>query len=143
MTYQRLILKDGGRVVCELSDDSKMLGFYSVTSGMEIHVIDTDPFSLSRNGGLTDVSLVQKYKMSDEEYAKRKGTLRSYVKDQKEKNPNFKLLPKGVAQPTNEPPPDASSCTHVTLGSRCEIAPGARRGVVAFIGEIAKSGYWV
>ena len=70
MTHQRLILKRNGEMVCEMSDDSKMLGFYSVESGNEIHVIDTDPFSLSRGGGLTDVSLVEKYKMDDETYSK-------------------------------------------------------------------------
>ena len=52
---------------------------------MEIHIIDTDPFSLSRGGGLSDVSLVQKYKMSEEDYDKKKGTLRDYIREQKQK----------------------------------------------------------
>jgi hypothetical protein len=56
--HQRLILKQSGETLCELSDNKRMLGFYSVSSGMEIHIIDTDPFSLSRGGGLTDTSLV-------------------------------------------------------------------------------------
>lgn len=47
-----------------------MLGFYGVQSGMEIHVIDNDPFSLSRMGGLEDVSKIQKYRMSEEDYDK-------------------------------------------------------------------------
>ena len=37
--YQRLILKEQGSVICEMSDNSRMLGFYSVASGMEIHII--------------------------------------------------------------------------------------------------------
>jgi Ubiquitin-like domain len=45
-----------------------MLGFYGVESGMEIHVVDADPFSMSRGGGLEDVSLVKKYRMSEEDY---------------------------------------------------------------------------
>jgi hypothetical protein len=44
--------------VCEMPDDDRPLGFYGVRSGMEIHVIDTDPFSLARGGGLDDVSQV-------------------------------------------------------------------------------------
>ncbi len=83
--HQRLILKESGRMICEMADNNKMLGFYSVSSGMEIHIIDTDPFSLSRGGGLTDVSLVQKYKMSEEDYDKKKGTLRDYIREQKQK----------------------------------------------------------
>jgi hypothetical protein len=47
---QRLILKDGGQAIAHLDDDSKMLGYYSAESGMEIHIIDTDPFSMSRGG---------------------------------------------------------------------------------------------
>lgn len=146
--FQRLILKDSGRVICEMGDDNKMLGFYSVISGMEIHVIDTDPYSLSRNGGLQDVSLVEKYKMSEDDYSKRKGTMRSYIQEQRAKDPKFKLRPKGAPpapEPSNEPPPDASTCAHVAIGSRCQCAPGARRGVVAFIGEFpdSKRGHWV
>lgn len=33
-----------------MDDDDKPLGFYSPQNGMTIHVIDTDPFSLSRDG---------------------------------------------------------------------------------------------
>ena len=42
--YTRLILRSDGRDIREMSDDSRMLGFYSIESGMEIHIIDTDPF---------------------------------------------------------------------------------------------------
>ena len=41
-----------------MPDDTRPLGFYGVRSGMTIHVIDTDPFSLARGGGLDDVSQV-------------------------------------------------------------------------------------
>jgi hypothetical protein len=49
MTVNRLILKEKGQQICEMWDNTKMLGFYSVKSGMEIHIIDTDPFSLRYN----------------------------------------------------------------------------------------------
>ena len=157
--HQRLILKDGGRVICEMTDNLRMLGFYSVVSGNEIHVIDTDPFSLSRNGGLTDVSLVEKYRISDENYDKRQNTIRQYIRDQRAKDPNFKLKPKstpataggagfsgfGAGAVPEGPPPGPESVEGVTVGSRCEVMPGARRGVVRFVGEAAvlKAGFWV
>ena len=47
---QKLVLKDGGQPIAHLNDDSKMLGYYSAQSGMEIHIIETDPFSMSRGG---------------------------------------------------------------------------------------------
>ena len=73
------------------ADDDKMLGYYSLQCGMAIHCIDVDPHSGSRGGGYEDVSLVEKYKMSDEEYAKRKGTLRDWAKEQKKKDNTFTL----------------------------------------------------
>ena len=141
-------------MICEMSDNSRMLGFYSVASGMEIHVLDTDPFSLSRGGGLTDVSLVEKYRMSDEAYDQRKGTMRDFIRQQREKDPNYKLKPKagpGVpGAPTDAaepaaPPPGVESVTNIAVGQRCEVMPGARRGVVMFVGELEglKPGYWV
>ena len=37
--HQRLILRSDGRDICEMSDNKRMLGFYSVESGMEIYII--------------------------------------------------------------------------------------------------------
>lgn len=114
---------------------------------MEIHVIDHDPFSLSRNGGLTDVSLVQKYTISEEAYDKRKGTMRDFIRQQREKDPNYKIKAKQPAssEPVN-PPPGEESVTGMKVGDRCEVQPGARRGTVKFIGEISQisaGGFWV
>lgn len=138
-----------------------MLGFYSVESGMEIHVIDTDPYSLSRGGGLTDTSLIEKYKMSDEVYNQRKGTLREFIREQREKDPNYKLKPKSapfsnVKATTNQENPDETpidipadigpeSVIGINIGDRCQVMPGKRRGSVQFIGEVPqlKEGYWV
>ena len=143
--HQRLILKEHGHQICEMYDNTKMLGFYSVVSGMEIHIIDTDPFSLSRGGGLTDTSLVQKYKMDDEVYEKRKGTMREFIKKKREADPNFKLNLKGPADSTviSKEIPGPETVEGITIGNRCELTPGARRGTVKFIGEIGKSGWWV
>lgn len=44
----------------------------------QLYVLDTNPQSLSAQGWLEDVSKVQKYVMSDEEYGKREGTYRAY-----------------------------------------------------------------
>ena len=73
LSHMKLLLKEsgaGGAIIGPMDDDDKPLGYYGVRNGMEIHVIDTDPMSLSRGGGLDDVSLVQKYRMTDEDYDK-------------------------------------------------------------------------
>ena len=128
-----------------MSDNTKMLGYYSVLPGMEIHVIDTDPFSLSRGGGLTDASLVQKYRMDDEIYDKRKGTMREFIKKKREADPNFKLNLKGPVDSTvtSKEIPGPETVEEVTIGSRCELTPGARRGTIKFVGEIGTTGWWV
>jgi tubulin-folding cofactor B len=151
--YQQLLLKEQGHIICELSDNNRMLGFYNVQSGMEIHIIDNDPYSLSRNGGLTDVSLVEKFKLSDEAYDKRKGTMRDFIRNKRKEDPNYQLSAKARPDAAGAseaeaagPPPDASSVEGVAVGQRCEVMPGARRGTVRFVGEIEEisaGGYWV
>jgi len=155
---QRLILKSDGKELLELIDNNRMLGFYSVESGMEIHIIDTDPFSLSRGGGLTDTSLVEKYKMSDEDYDKRQNTLRSFMKAKKAEDPNFRLsvgstpmfggggASKSTASDEIIPIYGPDSVDGILSGSRCEVMPGRRRGTVKFVGEIEGlrgGGFWV
>jgi tubulin-specific chaperone B len=60
-----------GSMRTKLDDDRRKLGYYGVQSGMRIHVVDTDPFSLSRGGGLEDVNLIKKYEISEDDYDKR------------------------------------------------------------------------
>ena len=52
MGMVELHLKDAsGALLARMLDDDRMLGYYGVQSGMTIHVVDNDPFSLSRDGG--------------------------------------------------------------------------------------------
>ena len=75
-TFMRVLLKDPtGRVVCELDDDAKMLGYYSPSNNWIAHVQDDDPYSLSKGGGLEDVSLVEKYEISGRELHEARGQL--------------------------------------------------------------------
>jgi tubulin-folding cofactor B len=152
--WQSLILKDDGKPLCELDDETKKLGFYSVQSGMEIRVIDSDPHSRAKGGGLEDVSQVKKYVMSEEDYDKRKGTLRSYARDQVAKDPNFKFF--GKFKPRFQQEQEAKEgkvergiaefkdVEGMKVGDRCECQPGNRRGKVVFIDEtFFAPGVWV
>ena len=49
-----------------MNDDLKPLGYYSPMDGYTIYVIDTDPNSILSQ--LDDLSQVEKYMMSDEDY---------------------------------------------------------------------------
>ncbi|TMW69407.1 hypothetical protein Poli38472_001563 [Pythium oligandrum] len=142
------IVNSDGSPRFKLDDDRKMLGYYGVQSGMRLHVVDTDPFSLSRGGGLEDVSLIKKYEISEEDYDKREKTVRAYKRDQLAKDPNWKPKPMANAarapvDPATVPGPE--TVEHMRVGDRCEVQPGGRRGQVQFIGEVPEiaAGYWV
>eukprot|EP00937_MAST-01D_sp_MAST-1D-sp2_P004760 g4760.t1 len=153
--FQTLILRSCGANVCLMEDDSKKLGFYSVTSGMEVHVKDSNPHSGARGGGYEDVSLVEKYVMSEEDYNKRENTVRRFKRDKLAKEPDW-VPPSmvsaaemkkrmGVPQPEG-PPPGPESVEGIAVDARCEVQPGARRGAVRFVGEVAGlrgGGLWV
>ncbi|ETV94842.1 hypothetical protein H310_11508 [Aphanomyces invadans] len=148
--YMTLILKSGSTVIGTLDDERRMLGYYPVQHGMTLHVVDNDPFSLAKGGGLEDVSLVKKYEISEEDYDKRKNTVRNYKKEQLAKDPNWKppvLMGAGLRGVKNDYGPE--TVAGIEVGMRCEVAPGGRRGRVAYVGvvpELASSevgGHWV
>lgn len=88
---------------------------------------------------------VKKYEMTDEDYDKYPKSLRAYVRERRKVDPNFKLFPKGDATAPKQDVESPECISHITLGSRCEIQPGGRRGSVEFVGQIPAlaAGYWV
>ncbi len=149
----QLSLKDGsGRLVAELSDDSKMIGYYSPMDGWIVHCTDTNPYSLSANGGLEDVSLVQKYEMSDADYAKRDTNYRKWKAEKLAADPEWTLEKELHKNDPDWKPPEKITDEDymkdlvdgiVEVGMRCEVS-GGRRGEVAFVGKtVVGCGYWV
>ncbi|EXC48536.1 hypothetical protein L484_000576 [Morus notabilis] len=129
---------DTNSKISNLSDNSRPLGFYSPLDGYRIHVIDLDPSSVTSGGWLEDTSLVEKYKISDEDYQKRDGTFRKFKEKIASQNPSaFELK---ISDNHME---DIS--TNIKVGDRCEVEPGAKRGVVKFVGqaESLAPGFWV
>jgi tubulin-folding cofactor B len=143
------LMQVDGSILCQLDDDRKMLGYYPVQSGMRLHVVDNDPFSLSKGGGLEDVNLVKKYEISEEEYDKREKTVRSYKREQLAKDPNWKpkTMMNAMARPPVDPDnvPGPETIKGMQLGDRCEVQPGGRRGEIKYLGEAPEisPGYWV
>jgi len=140
-----------GGTVAVMNDNSKKLGFYSPQNGMTIHIVDKDPSSLAKSGWLENVNLVKKYQISEEDYDKREKTVRNYKREQLAKDPNWKpkcQMDVPGKENTREPPPGKETVEGVEEGMRCEVQPGARRGVVMFVGEPKEGGglapgYWV
>eukprot|EP00930_Biecheleria_cincta_P072758 TRINITY_DN60106_c0_g1_i1.p1 TRINITY_DN60106_c0_g1~~TRINITY_DN60106_c0_g1_i1.p1 ORF type:complete len:288 (-),score=58.15 TRINITY_DN60106_c0_g1_i1:107-970(-) len=150
---QELYLRRGGGDTMFLYDDSKTLGFYGARNGMEIHIKDTNPHSLSAHGGLEDVSQVEKYVMADEDYDKLENSVRAMKRREKEKEAAKAAAEKAARLAAGEVIEEEPIEPEVTveeviakipLGSRCEVRPGGRRGEVAYVGEVrGTKGVWV
>eukprot|EP00658_Telonema_sp_P-2_P044012 TRINITY_DN3188_c0_g1_i10.p1 TRINITY_DN3188_c0_g1~~TRINITY_DN3188_c0_g1_i10.p1 ORF type:complete len:303 (+),score=94.72 TRINITY_DN3188_c0_g1_i10:126-1034(+) len=147
------LLDPNGNFVAQLDDMNKKLGFYAPENGFGIHVLDSDPNSLSAGGWLEDVSLVKKFELTDEEYDKREGTVRKWMQSKKAKDPTWTLEKEMMRRrdPTWEPPvPKPENYQQdeagiVEMGGRCEVNPGGRRGEVKFVGKVEglQPGWWV
>ena len=148
VSTMRLSLKDwDGALVAPMTDDSKMLGYFSPEDGWTIHIDDTDAHSASAGGWLEDVSKVKKYEMSDEKYNARENTYRQWKNEQLAKDPTW-CLEKAMAERRGEtwvPKQTIEDDEHQSLeasaivdqvGNRCEVNPGGKRGVVMFVGKV-------
>jgi tubulin-folding cofactor B len=124
--FQQLELIDAGNRRVPLSSDEKPLGFYGARSGMTLHIVDFNPHSLARAGGLEDVSLVSKYVMPEEEYAKRENTARKFRVEMQAKNPDWRWTAPGTT---------STAANEFKIGSRCLVGPGERRGEIRYVGN--------
>jgi len=150
--HQELYLRRGGNDTIFLYDDSKTLGFFGAKNGMEIHIKDTDPHSISAHGGLEDVSQVEKYVMADEDYDKLENSVRAQKRRERERaaakaaEERAARIAAGEDLTIPEEPQESVEevSTRIPLLSRCEVAPGGRRGEVAFVGLVkGAKGVWV
>lgn len=124
-----------------------------------LHVIDTDPSSLSAGGWLEDTSKVDKYVMSEEAYASRENTYRKFKESKLAADPSWTLKRElaerasrrgagqqetGAEGAARLPLHGDGDASHVSAGSRCRVE-GDRRGVVRFVGpcEGLPAGTWV
>ena len=92
-------------------------------------------------GEFEDVSKVEKYKISDENYAKRGGNFRDFKKKMMAANPNF-MNAGGESTYTDFMKEEAEA---ITVGERCQLNVGNRRGEVKYVGKCQGlgAGYWV
>ncbi|KAI0954714.1 hypothetical protein AcW1_006512 [Taiwanofungus camphoratus] len=125
--------------VAELQDDSRPLGFYGVRDWQVLKVTDLNP-STSFTGQLSDVSQVQKFELSEGEYAQRQDTVLAYK--QRNKIGRF-------ADNDQESAEASVPQVNIPIGSRCEVETSEenfhKRGTVRFVGptKFVKTGVWV
>ena len=135
---QALTLQDAtGTPVAMLDDDTKTLGFYFPEDGMLLHVVDTDPSSISAGGALEDTSAVKKFELSKDEYDSQGGAkFRAFRAARLKKK-------EGATKIDDSFQKDEAAA--LTVGSRCQLVKSGRRGEIMYVGLIPeiKPGFWV
>ncbi|CAI2177703.1 18964_t:CDS:2 [Funneliformis geosporum] len=139
---QVLQLFNGDTLVTSVEGDDYMLGAFPVDNFMTLKVIDANP-SNNRNQ-FTDLSLVEKYELPDDEYAKRSDSVLAF----KQRN---KLGRFGDSKSSTTDYTFEEEAKNIKVGDRCEVDFGEgneeglkRRGIVKYVGETKfKPGYWV
>ena len=83
--------------------------------------------------------LVEKYELTEDEYAKRTDTVQSYLKRNKMGKYNEEEMKKMEEQKAQQLKEEKEIAANFKIGDRCEVdvpgTGGKRRGVVKFIGE--------
>lgn len=157
--------ESGAPVASMEGDENRKLGYWSPQDGWIIHVVDTDPGSLSANGWLEDVSKVEKFVLSDEAYDARENTYRKFKESKLKDDPTWTLekelaMRKGTWVPPKPKVDDpdfgksdaevrgiVNAFANAPAGAppRCSCEPGDRRGVVLHVGPVEglPAGWWI
>ncbi|KAI0741802.1 CAP Gly-rich domain-containing protein [Daedaleopsis nitida] len=123
--------------IITLADDGRQLGFYGLRDWQVLKVTDLHP-ETSFTGQLTDTSQVDKFELSETEYAQRQDTVLAYK--QRNKIGRFGDKAKEDVQETQS--------VDISVGARCEVESTEedfrKRGTARFVGptDFAK-GVWV
>jgi len=145
VTNQRIALYEQDtdtqpRVV--LDDDEKPLGYYGLSDGHWLKIEDTDPSS-NWTGILNDTSAVEKFELTNEQYAERQDSVLAYKQRHK------------VGRFADRDAPAALSTAiaehlDMSVGARCQVEstePGLhKRGTVRFVGPTqfgSSTGVWI
>ncbi|KXJ07531.1 Tubulin-folding cofactor B [Exaiptasia diaphana] len=126
-----------------MNDDDALFGSYPVEDNMRIHVIDRDPKKIA--GEFEDLSKVEKYEISEDDYSKKTDSVRAFK--MRNKLGRFaETTAEDEEQKKAKEKREQEEAEAIPVGSRCEIRIGgnAKRGEVMFVGKTDfKPGYWV
>ena len=123
-----------------MSDNAATLDSYNPVEGYTVHVIDENGQQIVNE--FDDVSKVEKYKISDEDYNKRDDTFRAF---------KARMQAAGHKNFTNQNDESIyedfmkAEAEAIEVGSRCQLNVGNRRGEVKHVGKVAGlgAGYWI
>ena len=124
-----------GKLICVMDDDSALMGSYHVDDGCRIHVIDTSGSSL---GQFEDVSKIEKYEMTQEDYDKRTDSVKAFKEKMKMGRFDPELQKQKEEEKQRKGEEEQKKIEGMIVGDRCEVkVPGnpTRRGTVQYTGN--------
>ncbi|XP_015923588.2 tubulin-folding cofactor B [Parasteatoda tepidariorum] len=136
-TMELQLLDENNELIEKLMNDASTLKSCSIANAKVLHVVD----SYRQSGEFEDVSKVQKFMLSEEEYSKRGETFRAF-KDK---------LKLGGGEQTSAAEEkikeEEELIKNIAVGNRCQVRVAgkpSRRGTVMYVGKTDfKPGYWV
>ena len=125
-----------GQLICVMDNDTALLGSYHVDDGCRIHVIDTVGSSV---GQFDDVSKVEKYEMTQEDYDKRTDSVKAFKERMKMGRFDPELQKQKEEEKQKKAEEEQKKIEGMKAGDRCEVrVPGqpTRRGTVQYTGIV-------
>ncbi|KAI8974700.1 CAP Gly-rich domain-containing protein [Pilobolus umbonatus] len=139
---QKLDLYRGDLLLGPMDDDTRMLGSYPVEDYMRIQVTDTNPHHVRNQ--YTDVSLVEKFEITDEQYQQKSDTVRAF----KERNRLGRFSDEAAKREEQVLESYEEALKNIKVGDRCRVITDetevSKLGTVRFIGTTSfQAGPWV
>ncbi|XP_076165719.1 tubulin-binding cofactor B [Ptiloglossa arizonensis] len=129
------------KLICKLDDGQRLLGSYPIDDGMRVHVIDN--FSRTEE----NLNNVEKFEISEEEYAKRADTVKAFLEKNKLGKYNEEKMKKKVEEKSQEEEAEAAAAQLCQVGDRCEVCvpnQPKRRAIIMYVGKTEfKEGWWI
>jgi len=143
-SWMELELRDSDDKIMGIMSDKQMLGYYSPMDSWRLHVIDKNP--QSERGEFDDLSKVEKFEISNEEYDKKQDSVRNFMKRNKMGKFSDQAKQDGEKAKEKELKEEELAKTF-KVGDRCETTvpkQPKRRGAIMYIGEVEfQAGYWI
>jgi len=134
---------DKDKLVGSINQNDALLGSFPVEENYRIHVTDNN----KKVGEFEDVSKVEKFELSQEDYSKRNDSVRSFLLKNKLGKYDEEEQAKLQAEKEAAEKAEEEKAATINVEDRCEVivqGEAPRRGAVMYVGKVHfKPGLWV
>ena len=124
-------LYKGNMLICKFDNNNVLVGSYPIEDGMRLHI--TDVFAFAEES-------VEKFTLTEEQYDKRKDTLKNFLKRNNLGKYNKKEMKEIEEKRKIAIEDEMLKSQECTPGSRCEVkirGQPTKRGTIKYVGELS------